>query len=160
MTPTITRILVPLDFSAHSQRALDYATELAVRTGASLHLLNVVEPIEATVFGSEMYVPSLPEITDNMVAESRRQIARCAAGLPRGVTATTEVAIGPAATTITDTASDRTCDLIVMGTHGRTGLGHLFMGSVAERVTRLAPCPVLTVRSLRSSARETARAAA
>ena len=58
-----------------------------------------------------------------------------------------EVRTGPAAATIVDTARERHADLIVMGTKGRTGLAHLLMGSVAERVVRLAPCPVLTVRS-------------
>jgi nucleotide-binding universal stress UspA family protein len=63
-----------------------------------------------------------------------------------GIAVTTEVLSGHPASAIVDTAREKKYDLIVMGTHGRTGLAHLFMGSVAEKVTRLAPCPVLTVR--------------
>lgn len=148
MNLTISRILVPFDFSAHSQRALDYATALAARTGAALHLLNVVEPLATASAGGEIYV-QLGEIMDAMVADSRRLLKDHKDGLPPGMTITTDVTVGPAATTIVQTAADRKCDLIVMGTHGRTGLAHLFMGSVAERVTRLAPCPVLTVRPLK-----------
>lgn len=163
MNTTISRILVPLDFSPHSQRALEYATALAARLGAALHLLSVVEPMAAASgLAGEMYFPSLAELTDKMVEEARRYMAESKAYVPPGLVVTSDVAIGTPATTITDVAQEQKCDLIVMGTHGRTGLAHLFMGSVAERVTRLAPCPVLTVRpvSWATSAPAPARATA
>jgi universal stress protein A len=148
MTLTISRILVPLDFSSHAQQAMDYAAALAGSSGASLHLLNVVEPLAAHVLAGESYV-MLPEIMDSMVDDAKRQLAEYRDCLPPGTRSTSEVIVGTPAMTIVQTAADRKCDLIVMGTHGRTGLAHLLMGSVAERVTRLAPCPVLTVRPLK-----------
>lgn len=146
METTISRILVPLDFSAPSERALDYATALATRLGATLHVLNVVEPMNA--LAGEGYLISLPELTDSMVKEAKRRMDDYRDIAPPGLVFETDVTVGLAATTIADTARTQKCDLIIMGTHGRTGLAHLFMGSVAERVTRLAPCPVLTVRPI------------
>ena len=145
MPAPFSRVLVPMDFSDHSDRALEYATALAGGTGASLHLLNVVEPVAAV--SGEMYI-SMPELTDNLAAEALRRLREHKEGIPPGLAVTVDVAVGLAAVTIAQAATDQKCDLIVMGTHGRTGLAHLFMGSVAERVTRLAPCPVLTVRQV------------
>lgn len=152
METTISRILVPLDFSVHSDRALAYATMLAQRLEASLRLLNVVEPLNAAALAGEGYLITVPELTDSMVKEARRRMADYRDIAPPGLVIETDVAVGPAATTIAETAREQQCDLIVMGTHGRTGLAHLFMGSVAERVTRLAPCPVLTVRPIAGAA--------
>ena len=147
MNATISRILVPVDFSPHSDLALDYATTLAGRLGASLHVLHVVEPVSAPVGGGELYMPDLSEFHASLVADAERRMEDCRAhASAAGVPATTGVFLGQTATTIASTATEKECDLIVMGTHGRTGLGHLFLGSVAEKVTRLAPCAVLTVR--------------
>jgi nucleotide-binding universal stress UspA family protein len=149
MNPTFTRILVPTDFSAMSDAALEYARALAKRFGASLHLLHVIEdPLAYGGFSGEMYLeePS-PTLRATLVEEAEKKLgARLRPEDRRRLHATTEVTFGAGPKTITDFASSRGIDLIVMGTHGRTGLAHAVMGSVAERVVRTAPCPVLTIR--------------
>ena len=142
----ITRILVPVDFSAHSESAMRYALELARPFDAAIHLLNVVEdPLAAGVWSSEIYTAEIAELQINLVRDAE---TRLGGWVPvSGGRITTEVRTGPAATQILEAARERGIDLIVMGTHGRTGLAHVVMGSVAERVVRLAPCPVLTLHS-------------
>jgi universal stress protein A len=144
MVPTFKTILVPTDFSPASARALEYAQLVAARFSASLHLLHVAEDPVAAV-GPEAYVVDLPALREQVVQDAERRLTQVAAPLS-GVTVTTEVLIGSPARTIAKIAADRGADLIVMGTHGRGGLAHLLLGSVAERVIRMAPCPVLTVR--------------
>ena len=166
MTEPITRILVPVDFSSHSDRAFRYAVRLATRFGASMELLHVVDnPIASGALSAEVYVPDLPQILDNLLREAEKRLTALksvAAG--DGVYAATHVLTGQPAHTIVEHARAGGFDLIVMGTHGRTGFSHLFVGSVAERVVRRAPCPVLTVRDMTRPAREAeppaARAAA
>jgi nucleotide-binding universal stress UspA family protein len=142
------RILVPTDFSEPSDAALDYARRLARRFGASLHLLHVIEPIAASgMLSNEMYIGTTPGMYELLVKEAQAKFSARAfpPGRAPGRT-TTEVMTGHSAQTIVDYAEDQRIDLIVMGTHGRTGLAHLLMGSVAEHVVRTAPCPVMTVR--------------
>jgi nucleotide-binding universal stress UspA family protein len=148
MTATITRILVPMDFSAHSDVALRYATTLASRFGATVELLHVVEdPFVSGAWGFEAYLPNLAEVQEQLVAEAENRLAECRATVSgQGVPAVATVRTGRIASTIVEYAKGLEADLIVMGTHGRTGFTHLVMGSVAERVVRMAPCPVLTVR--------------
>jgi nucleotide-binding universal stress UspA family protein len=149
MTETITRILVPVDFSPHADRAVRYAATLAHQLGAQLALLHVVEdPILTGAWTSEIYVPNVPELLKNLIAGAERQLVTLKeSAAAMGLTAETTVTTGRPAQTIVDHAKDGGFDLIVMGTHGRTGLSHVVMGSVAERVLRKAPCPVLTVRA-------------
>lgn len=160
MSGTITKILVPTDFSETSEMALDYAITLASRFGASLHLLHVVDdPIVAGVaFGSEVYIASVPTIRDGLVDDAAAKLSQL---LPRAqarsVAARSEVRIGRAAETIREVAGQERCDLIVMGTHGRSGMAHLLLGSVAEKTVRSAPCPVLTVRTVPAHAVEAER---
>jgi universal stress protein A len=145
MTEVIARILVPVDFSAHSDRALRYATSLASRLGATVELLHVVEdPFVSGAWSSEIHVPNLPELLENQIAAARGRLAELKA--VAGARVGTTVLSGQPAHTIIAHATAGGFDLIVMGTHGRTGLSHVFMGSVAERVVRRAPCPVLTLR--------------
>jgi nucleotide-binding universal stress UspA family protein len=148
MNLTISRILVPIDFSAHSEFALRYAAALASRVGASVELLHVVEdPIATNVWGSETVLPDLTEVRAELVADAERRLLEFQDKAERqGVAVLTTVRMGPTAHTILEHAREAHVDLIVMGTHGRTGVAHLFMGSVAERVLRHAHCPVLTVR--------------
>jgi nucleotide-binding universal stress UspA family protein len=146
MTPIMTRILVPVDFSPGSEHALAYAAALTLRVGAHLGLLHVVEDPTASAW-SEYYVPDLARWRADLVAGAEKRIAACRAaltGAPPEID--TAVRVGHAASTIVEFARTERFDLIVMGTHGRTGLTHLLMGSVAERVVRTASCPVLTVR--------------
>ena len=133
-----THILVPIDFSASSAAALDYARALAGRFDASLHLLHVLEndflrPMVADPRAAE--IAALRQLDELLTADERQ----------RG--AVTEVLRSDAvADEIVAYARSNSIDLIVMGTHGRTGLAHLLKGSVAERVARTAPCTVLTSR--------------
>jgi nucleotide-binding universal stress UspA family protein len=143
-----TRILVPTDFSEPSDAALEYAKELAARFGASLHLLHVVEEPFVVGIAAERYVPESPEITATLRADAEFRLAERLTEAERAkLRATSEVLTGPSAPTIVNAARDLAIDLIVMGTHGRTGIAHAIMGSVAERVVRAAQCPVLTVHT-------------
>jgi nucleotide-binding universal stress UspA family protein len=148
MSTAFTRILVPTDFSDLSKVALDFGKELAERYGAALHVLHVVEdPLAAGAIPSEIYVPDMPALRGAMVTDAETQLAGLVAErVCDAVRVTTEVKVGHAATAICESAVTTPCDLIVMGTHGRTGIAHLFLGSVAERVVRTSPCPVLTIR--------------
>lgn len=149
MAESIARILVPVDFSAHSDRALRYAATLAGRFGATVELLHVVEdPFVTGAWTSKAFIPNIPELMDALVVDARRQLSElrtfeAAEGVPLDVAVLT----GEPAQTIVGHAKAGGFDLIVMGTHGRTGLSHAFMGSVAERVVRTATCPVLTVQA-------------
>lgn len=146
MTRDFTTIVVPTDFSYASDAALGYARMLAARFGASLHLLHVVD--EAGSW-SEVYA-AIPDIRDRLSADAARRLEAMVACLPPPVQATSAVVCGSPVPTIVKVAESKGADLIVMGTHGRRGMGHLLLGSVAERVVRLAPCPVLTVREQRA----------
>jgi nucleotide-binding universal stress UspA family protein len=140
--------MVPVDFSAHADRALSYAITIASRFDASVELLHVVDdPFLSGAWSSEVYVPNLFEVRDSMVEDAERRLAACRASLDdHGVPIVTTVEVGQPARTIGEHARANHSNLIVMGTHGRTGLAHTFMGSVAERVVRTAPCPVLTLK--------------
>lgn len=143
----IKRMLVPTDFSPASEIAFAYAVDMATRQGCTVHLLNVIDDASfATAYPDGFYV-ELPGLRTQLVDEATGRLdamaARCRAA---GVSATTEVSVGRPARVIAETATVRGTDLIVMGTHGRSGFAHLVLGSVAERVVRVAPCPVLTVR--------------
>jgi nucleotide-binding universal stress UspA family protein len=139
------RILVPTDFSPPSDRALEHAQALARKSGASIHLLHVLEDLVDTAsFGTEVFVPDSPEVRAARLQAARERLAArtaVGAGDPR---VTTEVVVGAGARTIVRYAAEQHFDLIVMGTHGRTGLAHLLMGSVAEGVVRTANCPVFS----------------
>ena len=144
------RILVPIDFSASSLAALDYAAELTTGFSPELLLLFVLEPVQFASAG-HVYGSPTPINVESLIAEQRRlaqaDLADLAARLTRrGVRARTAIGEGAPHRVIVDTASRLGADLIAMGTHGRTGLSRLFMGSVAEMVARHAGCPVLTVR--------------
>jgi universal stress protein A len=150
MARTFTRILVPTDFSEYSDAALDYARSLADTFGASLHLLHVFEDpyVTAGAFSGETYLALPGDLRETMTADAKKQLAARLPGTEASTRqATSEVLMGGAARTIVDYAAAEQIDLIVMGTHGRTGLLHLLIGSVAERVVRTAPCPVLTVHA-------------
>ena len=149
MAETITRILVPVDFSVHSDRAVRYAMELAGKVGARVELLHVVEnPVVSGAWSSEIYVANLPELLESLMADANRRLEMVKTATAReGIEVGTCVVSGTPAHMILDEARTGRFDLIVMGTHGRTGLSHVLMGSVAERVVRRAFCPVLTLRA-------------
>jgi nucleotide-binding universal stress UspA family protein len=147
MTNLITRILVPTDFSRPSERALDYALDLAQQFGASLHLLHVVNrPLLAEGLAAEAFMSE--KFESDMVRGTESRLRKLAPDA-----ASTDVVFGYAAKAIVDWASRLGADLIVMGCHGRAGVAHLMLGSVAEAVVRTARCPVLTVRHSMTSGR-------
>jgi universal stress protein A len=140
------KILVPVDFSIHSAESTRVAADLAKRFGAALTLIHIYDPLAYALPDGFALVPQ-PEL-DKLFDAFRAQLAasqRAAldAGAPR---VETKLLQGFVASQIVEFASRGQFDLIVMGTHGRTGMPHLVMGSVAERVVRLAQCPVLTVK--------------
>lgn len=144
----ITRILVPTDFSATADAALDYAHVLAERFGAALELLHVLDdPFVADGMAAEAYISEAPALRTSMLQEAQERLRHRASAREGVPTITTEVLFGHGARTIAEHATERGSDLIVMGTHGRTGFAHLLLGSVAEQLVRTAPCPVLTVRN-------------
>jgi nucleotide-binding universal stress UspA family protein len=141
------RILVPTDFSEYSKTAVTYAAAFADKFGAELHLIHVVQnlaliipdilPVEPSL------VPSLEQMTeavhtafDRMIAENKLQ----AYAIHRAVRE------GTPFYEIIQYAREAKIDLIIMGTHGHSGLAHVLLGSVTEKVVRKSPCPVLTVR--------------
>jgi universal stress protein A len=148
MAATVTRILVATDFSVASGAALTFAKALAGQFGASLHLLHVLEdPYVTGAFAPEVYAPPPAGLREAWLKSAETTIEEQLTPLEKAAFhATTEVVFGPIACTIVERASALGADLIVMGTHGRGGMAHLLMGSVAERVVRTAGCPVLTTR--------------
>jgi nucleotide-binding universal stress UspA family protein len=147
---SLERILVPTDFSPGSHAALGYALFLGARMGATLEVLHVYDAVEAMG-------PDAKVVVEGKAPQPLQQLLRDrAAGLMdrfvKGVPGIgelpvrTRVEAGKSAEAILRIADKERFDLIVMGTHGRTGLSRLMVGSVAERVIRDAPCPVMTVR--------------
>jgi nucleotide-binding universal stress UspA family protein len=145
---TLKRILVATDFSEPSDAALTYGRELASRFGATLHVLHIAENVYAGAFGAEGFIAINPDLQEQIAADARRRLAELLIDSDGSGPATVPavvVATSPALA-IVDYAKDQDIDVIVMGTHGRGAFAHLILGSVAERVVRFAPCPVLTVR--------------
>src|SRR5262245_58942047 len=143
-----TKVLVPTDFSPGADAALACARTVAEKFGASLQLLHVMsDPVTTVMMSVEAYVPDLPELRQTMLREATARINQRLTPADRsGLRATGEAVFGADARCIVEYAAEEGADLIVMGTHGRTGMSHLLLGSVAERVIRTAPCVVMTVR--------------
>lgn len=156
----IKRILVPTDFSEPSMAALDYAADLGRTLGSQLTVLFVVEPVYLAT-PTDMYaaIPSVDVLLVEQQRSAREQLNKLAARLQKkGIKCNAVLATGSVYQSIANTAQQMKADLVVVGTHGRTGLSHVLLGSVAERVVQTAPCPVLTVRSPKSSGRAKADA--
>ncbi len=147
---------VPYDFSEHAAAALEAAAGLASRLGADLHLVHVI-PMPAYAYSYGAYGEAAMPPTVDMA-----QVRKEALGALERVKDDLRELKGQVhchvvdgigiADAVCETAEEIGADLIVMGTHGRTGLAHVFLGSVAERTLRRAPCPVLTVQARDSSA--------
>lgn len=142
-------ILVPTDFSADAEHALQIAIELARQFGARIEILHAyhvdvsitVSPLAGGVVLPEGFFAQLRASAEQRVSELEKSVAE------RGVTAASHAVQDPAVQAIVDSATRLSADLIVMGTRGLSGLKHVLLGSVAERVVRLAPCPVMTVKA-------------
>ena len=145
MTPDIKRILVPVDFSASSQRAIDYAHGLALKFDAALHLVHVCEMPGMMTPALDAYAIAYSDWSQRLGEEAEKELLTITPALG-DVAVTTEVLFGPPASAIVEAAGTSKADLVVMGTHGHGAVMHALMGNVAERVVRTAPCPVLTVR--------------
>jgi nucleotide-binding universal stress UspA family protein len=142
---TTQHILVPVDFSGYAEQALEYAIGLARKLPARLTLLHVIHmmPLGVADMGTALpysYIQELEAEVQQRMETYRQRVQEA------GLEGTVLVEPGTPFQSIVDTARDHHVDLIVMGTHGRTGLAHTFLGSVAEKVVRLAPCPVLVTR--------------
>ncbi len=169
---TFRHVLVPTDFSEPAHHALLYAIEEATLHRAKVTLLHVLPPHTGTdvyyvtgspeplpqgrfdpVAGGGLETQALPEPTVVRRDRDEEALTRLRDLIPDTFHGAWEVEIadGAPADTIIHVARQRNADLIVMGTHGRTGLRHAFLGSVAEKVVRLAPCPVLTVKYARTA---------
>ena len=155
MISNVKKILAPVDFSDHSMEAMRGAMELAKDVGAELHLVHVIAPHHA-------FVP-LPLATN---AEQSRELVREAAMLEQAEEelkrikkddfgdskkVVTYAEVGPVVQKIDEYAKRNEIDLIMLATHGRTGPGHIIIGSVAERVVRNAPCSVLVYRARKTA---------
>jgi universal stress protein A len=139
------RFLVPIDFSESANQALEYAINLAGKLEAHLTLLHVIQSVP--LGGVDMGVTLPYTYLQDLEAEITQSMEACltrvaAAGLEGDIV----VVHGVPFHEIVETAKTQKVDLIVMGTHGRSGLQHILLGSVAEKVVRLAPCPVLVAR--------------
>ena len=143
--------VVPYDFSAHARAALDAALDLGRRLGADLHLVHVIQP-PAYAYGYGAYggiaaaAPVDLEQLRESAAAALREVVKAVEN-PPGKLEAHVVSGSIVAEALREKAEQLGADLIVMGTHGRTGLAHVFLGSVAERTLRRAPCGVLTVQA-------------
>ena len=163
----VTKILVPIDYSAHSDRALEWGASLAEKYGAQLLLLHVIARVSEDLSErpAERQDTLLPFALDNptvyrvpgapregmsvdLIQLAQNDLTDLAiATLNERLAASPTVGVGDPAEEILRVAQGEAVDLIVMGTHGRTGLRHVLVGSVAEAMMRSAPCPVFTVKA-------------
>jgi len=161
----VQKIFVPMDFSDHSQQALRWGADLAEKYGAQILLLHVLPKAVEEVFAEASTWEDIPPYYDegmnrsyhphykepiiiDLVDRAQTQLDDLACKeLNERVPRQAKVAVGKPPDEILRVAHEEGADLIVMGTHGRTGLRHVLLGSVAEAVVRTAPCPVFTIRA-------------
>ena len=143
----IKRILVPMDFSDCSVQALRFGQELCLKFEADLHLLHVLESYVTGTpqFGMGLALPQIKEESSEAVVTRMQELTE-SADWPADRNIVHATTAGVPFVEIIRYARESEIDLIVIGTHGRTGLRHVFLGSVAENVVRQGPCPVLTIR--------------
>jgi nucleotide-binding universal stress UspA family protein len=145
--PSISKILCPIDFSRHSQIALEHAESIAAKFGAELIVAHIVEPVLYPVaYGLPPVAPVNYE--ENAKESAVKALAPLVEALNgRGVVARALVDSGTASMRICDIAGEEQVSMVVLATHGYTGIRHVLLGSTAERVVRKSPCPVLTVKA-------------
>lgn len=140
---SLKRILVPTDFSEHSRKAMLYGAELAKKFHSELHLLHAIE-MTPLMYGEVACVA--PETESEIEASAQTQLDRLLTDADADLTIVRTVQHGHPFVETIRYAKENDVGLIILGTHGRGAIAHMFLGSVAERVVRKAPCPVLTVR--------------
>jgi len=144
---SIRNILVPTDFSEASDAALKYGKALATAFGAALHVVHVVEDILAHAWAADIYMAAMPSLREEVEKEATERLAALLTeDERRQLRATAATVAGSPFLEIIRYAKANDVDLIVLGTHGRGPVAHMLLGSVAEKIVRKAPCPVLTVR--------------
>ncbi len=151
IVPTFTKIVAATDFSEDSERAIEYAEELARRFGAEITVLHVDQPLSPVMmspdFGAGVDIGAMSRIAEEQRLLAQSEIDKIVARMrDAGLKARSLLRVGSPFLEIINTSQSENADLIVLGTHGRTGLAHVLMGSVAERVVQKAGCPVLTIR--------------
>ncbi|MGE3165897.1 MAG: universal stress protein [Planctomycetota bacterium] len=146
----VARILLPTDFSPTAASAFEPAASLADRWGATIDLLHVLEDFPVLPAISFEHLPTLPSeaVHEQAEAQAQMQLANLLTSqLPVAVRGQARVERGSPAAEIIRCATQHGYDLIVMSTHGHTGLKHVVLGSVTQKVVQQAPCPVLSVRA-------------
>ena len=142
----IRKILFPTDFSVPAEKAFKYADHLAASQKADLALLHVVDELHGFTYYDE-FLPRTPkEIAEGMANRAHQGLQALVDRVDSSVSTTVAVREGRTWVEICNAAKEEEVDLIVIGSHGRTGLSHVLIGSVAETVVRHASCPVLVVR--------------
>ena len=146
MIPNIKKILVPIDFSDYSKSALKYAVNFCNSFNAEMTLIYVVEPViyPPDFSMGQIAIPSVNTEWDERAKQELEKLAK--EEIPSGLTVNTLIKTGKPFIEIIETAGELDIDLIIIATHGRTGVEHILFGSTAEKVVRKAPCPVLTLR--------------
>jgi nucleotide-binding universal stress UspA family protein len=144
----IKQILVATDFGPAADNALRYGEQLAREFGATLHVLHAVPNVYATSMDGYGYAAVPAQIQEDLETAARRHMRERVSDEDRQElrARTTVVTHNSPAVAVVEYAKQHAIDLIVLGTHGRGALAHMLLGNVAERVVRIAPCPVLTVR--------------
>jgi len=146
MEPDIKKVLVPIDFSDYSKSSLRYAVNFAKQFNAEIYLIYVVEPViyPPDFSMGQIAIPSVSAEWDERAKVELENLAKTE--IPEGIKVKTILKNGKPFLEIIDTASEEDIDLIIIATHGHSGVEHILFGSTAEKVVRKAPCPVLTLR--------------
>ena len=141
----IKNILCPVDYSIYSEKALSYAIEFAVKYEAKLFLIHVLDIRVYDINDPDLYNVNI--VDSETISKLRERLLKCVNEDVKGKIPVEAIVLqGVPFVEIIKASKEYNINLIVLGTHGRTGLSHAIMGSVAEKVVRKAPCPVLTVR--------------
>lgn len=141
----IKNIMVPIDFSDYSKAALKYAAQFAKQFNSKIFLIYVVEPMIYPADFSMGQV-AIPSSDIDLTSRADEELKKLASEIDNGLTVETIIKTGKPFVEINETSVEKDIDLIIIATHGHTGVEHLLFGSTAEKVVRKAPCPVLTIR--------------
>ena len=146
MVPEIKRVLVPIDFSDYSKNSLKFAVNFVQKFNAELHLIYVIEPViyPPDFSMGQIAIPSVDGEIDKRAIEELQNLAKNE--IPADVKCKCTIKTGKPYLEIIDTAKEEDIDLIIIASHGHTGVEHILFGSTAEKVVRKAPCPVLSFR--------------